>query len=58
MAVFTQRLLARQTFRHRFVTVDNHRQQTALGLQPYLVKIFLQRAAHTQAIEEYMRVRG
>lgn len=46
MAIFAQRLLAGQAFGHRFIEVNDHRKQTSLGLQPDLVKVFLQRATH------------
>ena len=45
VAVFAKRLLVRQAFSHRFIQMDDHRQKTTLGLQPDLIKVFLQRCS-------------
>lgn len=53
-AIFTDWLLSCQTFSHRFITMNEHRQQSALALQPKLVNIVLNLAANTEVINQNM----
>ena len=53
-AVFTDWLLSRQAFSHRFITMNEHRQQSALALQPKLVNIVLNLTANTEVINQNM----
>lgn len=47
-------LLSRRAFSHRFITMNEHRQQSALALQPKLVNIVLNLTANTEVINQNM----
>lgn len=49
-------LFGREALRHRFVTMDHHRQQAALTLEPDLVEIVLDLAANAQIVDQNMGI--
>lgn len=55
-AVFAEGLLGRQTLRHRLITMDSHRQNAPLALQPQLIQILLQLAADAQIVNQNIAI--
>lgn len=56
LPVLSERLLRRQTLRHRLITMDGHRQNAALALQPQLIQILLQLAADAQIVNQNIAI--